>query len=332
MARPGLLLHRKFIRLKRLIKSAAVALGSLELIWACCYENGDDYLGDSRDVEGMAEWDGDEGALTAALLDAGFIDELDDRQGHYICHDLWHHAPEYVQKRRKREAARQTKTDPCKEKKKNVGQCPDSDRRTADSGGQVADNDRESADSGDQSAAVVRHTRARSAPTPSTQHPIANTNVFATTADADVKKTQQGVDEFFQQTQVTPKLESAKPESKKEPRSRGKPKEPDVDETLGGKDSLLFRQFWRTMGVWHRAKVRAPRRIAPLWLEAVNKHGPEKIYLAALAYRDGHVPPNRPKDETQYMTEPLGWLQNEGYMTEIINTDRSELLEFANGS
>jgi len=36
-----------------------------------CYENGDDYLGDSRDLEAAARWAGDPGALTDALAGAG---------------------------------------------------------------------------------------------------------------------------------------------------------------------------------------------------------------------------------------------------------------------
>jgi len=109
MGRPGLTKHRKFIKLKKLVNSAAIALGSLELIWDSCYESGDDYLGDSQDVEGLADWNGEDGALASALLAAGFIDELDDRPGHYICHDLWHHAPSYVQRRAEREAERELK-------------------------------------------------------------------------------------------------------------------------------------------------------------------------------------------------------------------------------
>jgi len=77
-----------------------------------CYENGDDYLGDSRDLEAAARWAGDPGALTVALagaggdLSAGFIEELPSHQGHYRVHDFWHHAPDYVRKRRNREAAK----------------------------------------------------------------------------------------------------------------------------------------------------------------------------------------------------------------------------------
>jgi hypothetical protein len=50
--------------------------------------------------------------LTKALLNAGgrenhgFIDEMPERPGHYRVHDLYDHAPQYVQKRMEREATR----------------------------------------------------------------------------------------------------------------------------------------------------------------------------------------------------------------------------------
>lgn len=51
MARPGLLTHRKFVRLARLLKSDALAVGHLEIIWQACYESGDPVLGNSDDVD-----------------------------------------------------------------------------------------------------------------------------------------------------------------------------------------------------------------------------------------------------------------------------------------
>ena len=103
--RPTLLRHRKFARLARLLKSDALAVGHLELLWSVTYESGDEVLGDSDDVEHLARWQGDRGQLVAALVASGFIDE--DPKGHiYRVHDLWDHAPEYVRKRRKREQER----------------------------------------------------------------------------------------------------------------------------------------------------------------------------------------------------------------------------------
>ena len=71
MGRSGLSQHRKFRRLARDLNSEAIARGSLELLCDSCYENGDDYLGDSRDLEAAARWAGDPGALTDALAGAG---------------------------------------------------------------------------------------------------------------------------------------------------------------------------------------------------------------------------------------------------------------------
>lgn len=113
MGRPGLTKHRKFIRLERMLGSHLVARGVLETLWDGCYENGDEYLGESIDIEGMAHWDGREGALTEALLSSGFIEPIEGQPGHFQVHDLWHHAPDYVQKRRRREVARRSKSDPC---------------------------------------------------------------------------------------------------------------------------------------------------------------------------------------------------------------------------
>jgi hypothetical protein len=81
-------------------------------MWDTCYEAGVAYMGDANDVEAAACWMGEPGALARALAGAGgdgnhgFIDELPDRPGHFECHDLYHHAPEYVKKRFDREEER----------------------------------------------------------------------------------------------------------------------------------------------------------------------------------------------------------------------------------
>lgn len=112
MGRPGLTGHRKFRRLARAVGGAVIARGSLELLWDTCYEAGDDYLGDAADLEAAAQWEGEPGFLARALLDAGgegeagFIEEVEGRPGHFFCHDLYDHAPEYVRKRFDREAER----------------------------------------------------------------------------------------------------------------------------------------------------------------------------------------------------------------------------------
>jgi len=112
MARPGFTGHRKYARLTRLLGSAPLALGCLELMWEKCCINGDDYLGDVVDVEAAAQWPGEPGALCRALLDAGgedragFIEEVEGHPEHYRCHDFYDHAPRYVARRMEREAER----------------------------------------------------------------------------------------------------------------------------------------------------------------------------------------------------------------------------------
>lgn len=121
MARPGFSLDRKFKRLARSLDDVQpgfgeiLARGSLELLWDSAYEACDDYLGDSDDVEALAHWGGKAGTLTTAMLAAGgegrsgFIDEIEGHPGTYRVHDLYDHAPDYVQKRLAREAQREAK-------------------------------------------------------------------------------------------------------------------------------------------------------------------------------------------------------------------------------
>lgn len=116
MARPGLIEHRKFRRFCSLLGiPEAHGLGLLEFLWRTSYESGNPFLGDSVDVEAAARWTGEPGRCCAALLQAGgqmqagFIDELEDRPGQYQVHDLFDHAPEYVRKRLRRETERRSR-------------------------------------------------------------------------------------------------------------------------------------------------------------------------------------------------------------------------------
>lgn len=114
MARPNLTTHRKFRRLARVLGSPLIARGALELLWESAYESGDDYVGTAEDLEALVGWTGEHGALARALADAGapegygFIEAIDAEAPitRYKIHDLWHHAPDYVAKRRKRELER----------------------------------------------------------------------------------------------------------------------------------------------------------------------------------------------------------------------------------
>jgi hypothetical protein len=107
----------------------------LELLWDSCYEAGEDFVGTAEDIEHAIGWTGDAGVLTRALAEAGlpagvgFIERVEGVGGEpvYRVHDLWHHAPEYVAKRRKRELDRQGKAAP---ERRALD-----DRRTAPNGG-----------------------------------------------------------------------------------------------------------------------------------------------------------------------------------------------------
>lgn len=106
MARPTLFTHRKFRALTRILGSKALAVGTLELLWAVANDSGDALLGSAEDVEMAADWHGEPHALVDALVRCQFLDK--SRKG-YSVHDLWHHAPDYVIRRRQREQNRRDK-------------------------------------------------------------------------------------------------------------------------------------------------------------------------------------------------------------------------------
>lgn len=99
-------------------------------MWEAAYESGEDYVGTADDLEGLVGWTGEPGKLATALADAGapeghgFIEAIEaDRSSpvsvpRYRIHDLWHHAPEYVTKRRKRELERQKRVGPSAKRRK----------------------------------------------------------------------------------------------------------------------------------------------------------------------------------------------------------------------
>jgi hypothetical protein len=145
MARPGLTTHRKFRRLATALGSKTIARGSLELMWETCYESGDDVLGTAEDIEHLLEWRGEAGVLARALAGAGapegasgFIEPIAEGSLVFRVHDLWHHAPDYVKKRRERELARQCRTAPNGAERQTL----DAEQR------RTADTDRHSAPNG----------------------------------------------------------------------------------------------------------------------------------------------------------------------------------------
>jgi hypothetical protein len=84
-------------------------------MWHTAYQSGEPYLGAADDVEAAAHWKGEPGILFKALRDAGgkgkpgFVEEAPGQEGCYQVHDLWDHAPGYVEKRAVREAKRRAK-------------------------------------------------------------------------------------------------------------------------------------------------------------------------------------------------------------------------------
>jgi hypothetical protein len=113
MARPGFRNHRKFRRLVQLLAMPEPhVFGHVEFLWSVGYESGDPYLGDATDVELAAGWNGEAGALCRALLDCGgvgkpgLIEPVEGNADQFQIHDLYDHAPDYVQRRMERETRR----------------------------------------------------------------------------------------------------------------------------------------------------------------------------------------------------------------------------------
>src|SRR5262249_14283752 len=106
VARPTLFTHPKFRRLCHVLgEPVPHVLGYLELMWAVAYESGNPRIGDAVDVELAAQYPpGKEGRLCAALLQVGF---LDDVNAAYHVTDLADHCPEYGHLRAKKERERE---------------------------------------------------------------------------------------------------------------------------------------------------------------------------------------------------------------------------------
>lgn len=139
MARPGLSKHRKFKRLVKMLGEPMPHVrGYLELLWEVGYENGDPFIGDASDVALSCEFPGRPKRITDALLRcggegrAGFIEEAESHPGKYQIHDLFHHAPEYVLKRLKRENERQKRGGSNDNDLEPI--CPDNVHRPAENG------------------------------------------------------------------------------------------------------------------------------------------------------------------------------------------------------
>lgn len=98
MALRSVIDHPKFNRLKLLLKcNRASALGYLECLWhftARFTPQGDVGRFADEDIEAWVEWDGDEGALIAALVKSRWLDASDDHR--LIVHDWHQHADSTV--------------------------------------------------------------------------------------------------------------------------------------------------------------------------------------------------------------------------------------------
>lgn len=93
MARPELIDHPKFLKLKRLLNEQTPhVLGYLELLWLRARKKGTPLVGTPLDVESTAEYGGESGKFTAAMFDSGLLDLV---EGQYIIHDLEDHTPKF---------------------------------------------------------------------------------------------------------------------------------------------------------------------------------------------------------------------------------------------
>lgn len=81
-------------------------VGHLALLLRAAYGSPFEPLGNARDVEHVAGWTGEPGALAAALYRVGFLDDEGGVAPCFRVHDLYAHAPEAVKKRIDRAAVR----------------------------------------------------------------------------------------------------------------------------------------------------------------------------------------------------------------------------------
>jgi hypothetical protein len=111
-----------------------MAVGTLELLWHVANETGNPIMGDADDIEAVADWRGARGELVAALLEcgsnggAGFVFKRED--GCFEIHDYWHHAPDYVRKRARREEERQKAGDQLRKPDRSKQTLPSTDDQT----------------------------------------------------------------------------------------------------------------------------------------------------------------------------------------------------------
>lgn len=111
MARPTLDRHPKFRHMMRALNiSRPLARGYLELMWDAANESGNPTFKSAEQLAATIDYDGEPCQLTTSLIEIGFLDLTLD--GSYEIHDYWHHAPEYVKGRLRKEKERLRKRNP----------------------------------------------------------------------------------------------------------------------------------------------------------------------------------------------------------------------------
>ncbi len=115
MAKPNLFRHPKLRHLTRLLRGLdvgpfprMVAVGVLESLWQESYAVPSAFLGSCDDVEEAVHWDREPGALAKALLEARFLDRVEDG---YVIHDWLEHLPDFARKRVNRAKKKKPRAD-----------------------------------------------------------------------------------------------------------------------------------------------------------------------------------------------------------------------------
>jgi hypothetical protein len=253
------------------------------------------YLGDADDVEAAAQWTGEPGELARALLVAGgagssgFIDELPDWPGHFECHDLYDHAPEYVRKRFDREEARKAMGLSIREQRAAAGRASGEKRR------QMADACRQAEANGEQTAIMWSTDGTTPSPSPS---PSPSTD----SKESACAPVPLGLVLEPEPPRVKPARKPAAP----------KPPKPAVPSGPNGYLPEELRPlFWETWKIFPGERATNATQGAKAFAEAVASGlatGPELVGCAR-RYRASFT-----RDRLQYMTQAHAWLANAGYM------------------
>lgn len=136
------------------------------------------------------------------------------------------------------------------------------------------------------------------------------------------KKVANGV---AKRTEPEPEPEYIKicaPTRKPKPKKETKPKEPTLQDVLGELATALpedegggwtleraQKAFWKILGNWNQDKFPAPKKVAEALLAAVRKGASiQAVYFGACDYV-------KTVDDKRFMTRPLEWIQNEGWLS-----------------